>query len=288
MIKTIILKKINDDINLLECNGKYQAANILHKKFIREAQSLTPKRDTGSYGPYKKVFDKYFNLASTTPSQNLITIIRSDGFLLKEDQDQLISYVNERLKSLTPTPAAIPSQAAAPASNPTNPTSNASPNSNTPPTAELAELAGLQKMTPLRVQPQGTTIADPSQNIYQELMGNAKYYLSINDFNNAAIIRDQAANSMMTDVQKNAWQQEYANLIQNYSGMADTSQYNIEEQAEQTIYKAADNLGIEIVTPQTIRNNEDKIRKELIRMNVQNRETYRLLRQISLSGFYSV
>jgi len=287
MIKAINLKKINDDINLLDCNGKYQAAKILHKKFIREAQSLTPKRDTGEYGPYKKVFDKYFNLASTTPSQNLISTIRSDGFLLKEDQDQLINYVNERLKSLTPTPTATP-QASAPASQPTDPANNASPNSNTPPTTELAELATLQKMKPLGVQPQGTTIADPSQNIYQELMGNAKYYLSINDFNNAAIIRDQAANSEMTSVQKNAWQQEYANLIQNYSGMADTSQYDIEEQAEKYIYQAAKNLDIEIVTPQTIRNNEDKIRKELIRMNVQNRETYRLLRQISLSGFYSV
>lgn len=287
MIKASNLKKINDDINLLDCNGKYQAAKILHKKFIREAQSLTPKRDTGLYGPYKKVFDKYFNLASTTPSQNLISTIRSDGFLLKEDQDQLINYVNERLKSLTPTPTATP-QASAPASQTTDPANNASPNSNTPPTTELAELARLQKMKPLGVQPQGTTIADPSQNIYQELMGNAKYYLSINDFNNAAIIRDQAANSEMTSVQKNAWQQEYANLIQNYSGMADTSQYDIEEQAEKYIYQAAKNLDIEIVTPQTIRNNEDKIRKELIRMNVQNRETYRLLRQISLSGFYSV
>lgn len=109
MIKAINLKKINDDINLLECNGKYQAAKILHKKFIREAQSSTltpePKRDSG---PYKKVFDKYLNLASTTPSQNLISTIRSDGFLLKEDQDQLINYVNERIKSLTAKPVTAP------------------------------------------------------------------------------------------------------------------------------------------------------------------------------------
>ncbi len=300
MIKAIILKKINDDINLLECNGKYQAAKILHKKFIREAQSLTPKRDTGLYGPYKKVFDKYFNLASTTPSQNLITTIRSDGFLLKEDQDQLINYVNERLKSLTPTPTATPARVNTPASQtvtadePTykyNPNLYITPNPFEDRTVSLntqeAELAKLQKMSPSNVQPQ-MAIADPSQNIYQELMGNAKYYLSISDFNNAAIIREQAANSNMTQKEKNAWQQEYANLIHNYSGMADTSQYNIEEEAEKTIYKAADNLGIEIVNPQTIRNNEDKIRKELIRMNVQNRETYRLLRQISLSGFYSV
>lgn len=109
MIKASNLKKINDDINLLECNGKYQAAKILHKKFIREAQSSTltpePKRDSG---PYKKVFDKYLNLASTTPSQNLISTIRSDGFLLKEDQDQLINYVNERIKSLTAKPVTAP------------------------------------------------------------------------------------------------------------------------------------------------------------------------------------
>lgn len=176
MIKAINLKKINDDINLLECNGKYQAAKILHKKFIREAQSSTltpePKRDSG---PYKKVFDKYLNLASTTPSQNLISTIRSDGFLLKEDQDQLINYVNERLRSLTTAPTATPDRVNKPASQPViadeptykyNPNLYITPNPFEDRTVSLntqsAELAGLQKMTTLGVQPQGSTIADPT------------------------------------------------------------------------------------------------------------------------------
>jgi hypothetical protein len=280
------LAAINLDIELLENAGKFKAAEILQKKFIREAQSLTPKRDTGAYGPYKKVFDKYFNLASTTPSQNLISTIRNDGFLLKEDQDQLISYVNERLKSLTSTPTATPAQVTPPTNQivqtvtPTNANNNASPD------IQTVEVAPLQKMSPSGVQPQ-MVIADPTQNIYQELLGNAKYYLSINDFNNAAIIREQAANSNMTQQEKNAWQQEYAILIQNYSGMAGTKQYDIEEKAEQNIYNAAEELGIEIINPQSIAQYEDKIFNKLIENKIRDRETFRLLRQISLSGYYN-
>jgi hypothetical protein len=116
-------------------------------------------------------------------------------------------------------------------------------------------------------------------------MGNAKYYLSINDFNNAAIIREQAANSNMTYEQKSAWQQEYANLIQNYSGIAGTEQYGIEEKAQQNIYDAAEELGIKDINPQSIYKNEDKIRKILIKKRLNNRETFRLLRQISLSYY---
>ena len=270
------LAAINLDIELLENAGKFKAAEILQKKFIREAQSLTPKRDTGAYGPYKKVFDKYFNLASATPSQNLITTIRNDGFLLKEDQDQLISYVNERLKSLTPIPTATPAQVTPPTKQIVQTVTPTNANSNTSPDIRTVEVAKLQKMSPSDVNP---------QNIYQELMGNAKYYLSINDFNNAAIIREQAANSNMTYEQKSAWQQEYANLIQNYSGIAGTEQYGIEEKAQQNIYDAAEELGIKDINPQSIYKNEDKIRKILIKKRLNNRETFRLLRQISLSYY---
>ena len=294
------LAAINSDIELLENAGKFKAAEILQKKFIREAQSLTPKRDTGAYGPYKKVFDKYFNLASTTPSQNLISTIRNDGFLLKEDQDQLISYVNERLKSLTPAPTATPTQVTSPASqtvtadeptNAYNPNLYLTPNPfvdrTVSPNTQGAELANLQKMSPSDVQPQMATVMVPSQNIYQELMGNAKYYLSISDFNNAAIIREQAANSNMTQQEKNAWQQEYANLIQNYSGMAGTEQYELEDKVEQNIFNAAKEIGIKDINPQSINQNEEQIRNELFQQGIRDRETYRLLRQISLSGYYN-
>jgi hypothetical protein len=280
------LAAINLDIELLENAGKFKAAEILQKKFIREAQSLTPKRDTGAYGPYKKVFDKYFNLASATPSQNLITTIRNDGFLLKEDQDQLISYVNERLKSLTPIPTTAP--AAPPTNAPAAPSTSTNQPTVTPTTTtEIVELANLTPMKSKPQQPQQEQqLADPSQNLFNKLLNEAKYYLSINDFNNAAIIREQASeSSYLTPKQKNAWQQEYTNLVQNYSGMADTNQYGIEDQAEQNILDAAKDIGIEIINPQTIANREKEIKEKLILKGIKDRETHRLLRQISLSGY---
>jgi hypothetical protein len=99
------LLSLNKDIELLEAFGDIKSANILHKKFIREAQSLDPKRDSG---PYKQVFDRYFNTAKINPSQKLISSIRSDRFLLKEDQDQLVDYITEMIQTKPPVQQAQP------------------------------------------------------------------------------------------------------------------------------------------------------------------------------------
>lgn len=109
------LLSLNKDIELLEAFGDIKSANILHKKFIREAQSLDPKRDSG---PYKQVFDRYFNAAKTNPSPKLISSIRSDGFLLKEDQDQLVDYITEMINTKPPVQQAQP-QAPVPTTTPT-------------------------------------------------------------------------------------------------------------------------------------------------------------------------
>jgi hypothetical protein len=93
------LEQLSKDIELLEVFGDIKSASILHKKFLKEAQSLTPSRNSD---PYNKYFQKYFNSASTTPSKKLIDKISKDGFLYKQDQDQLISYINERLQKSTP------------------------------------------------------------------------------------------------------------------------------------------------------------------------------------------
>jgi len=34
------LKQLSNDIDLLETSGKYSAAEVLHKKFIKEAQEI--------------------------------------------------------------------------------------------------------------------------------------------------------------------------------------------------------------------------------------------------------
>lgn len=86
------------DIELLENNGHFNAADILHKKFIKESQSLTPARNSD---PYRKKFEQYFLAAKTKPSKNLINTIKNDGFLLNQDKEQLISYVNEMLANST-------------------------------------------------------------------------------------------------------------------------------------------------------------------------------------------
>jgi len=266
---------LNAEIELLENAGKFKAAEILQKKFMKEAKSLNPNRDSG---PYKQVFNKYIAIANTSPSQNLINTIRADGFLLREDQDQLVDYINLKLQTSAPP--------ATPAIQPT-----ATPSADSQPKSEVAPLAN---MTPTQVQPvvNNNNSVDPygkqETSEFEQLLNAAKLYLSTNDFNNAAIIRDQAANSNMTPDQKNAWQQQYNNLIQNYSGTAEISQYDVQQQAQSNIYNAFIQLGAkpEQVIPQYIAANEQNIRQKLQQMNKLDPATEQLLRQISLSAYY--
>ena len=102
------LADLYQDIELLENAGKIKAADILHKKFMKEAQ-LEPQRDSG---PYRQVFENYLR---SQPSPGLIEKIRNDGFLLRQDQDSLIAYIT---KKLTPSPTTA-TPAATPAATPT-------------------------------------------------------------------------------------------------------------------------------------------------------------------------
>lgn len=272
------LSRLSKDIEILEEFGDYKSANILHKKFIRAAQSLTPNRDSG---PYKQVFDKYFLSAKTNPSPSLVNAIRADGFLLKEDQDQLINYINDMIKTRTPVQQAQPTAPSTPAASaPTTVNTITTP-------APAPELAQPITMKPDVQQPQ-TQIAEPTQDTFSTMLNAVKYYLSINDFNNAAIIRDQAANSKMTPEQKNAWQQQYNTLVQNFSGTANTSQYDVQQNAQSDIYNAFIQLGAKPnqVIPQYIARYEQQIRQKLQQMKKLNPATEQLLRQISLSAYY--
>lgn len=293
MTKLHKLAQLNKDIELLESYGDFKAADVLHKKFIREAQIKPTSYATEDRGyTYEKYFnDKLKKLQNAQNKDLVISEIRSDGFLKEEDKIQIINAISNSEKSA---PVGQPSEQVRQEQKshqeyldsiktPLIPVPEKKQQQS--PVQTLSDTANQNAFNSFINSP--TNANNPSQYIYQDLMGNAKHYLSISDFNNAAIIREQAANSNMTQQEKNAWQQEYANLIQNYSGMAKTKQYEIEEQAEQNIYNAAEQLGIEIINPQSIAQNEDEIKNQLIKMRIRDRETYRLLRQVSLSGYYS-
>jgi hypothetical protein len=94
------LAQLNKDIELLEAYGDFKSASILHKKFVKEAQELKNIRNTD---PYNKVFDKYIEKANANPSVDLIEAVKRNGFLYKEDQDQLASYISSKLNPVKPT-----------------------------------------------------------------------------------------------------------------------------------------------------------------------------------------
>ena len=199
------LMDLNQDIEILENYQDFKAANILHKKFIREAQSLTPNRNTGFSGPYKQVFDKYFNLASTTPSQSLINTIRTDGFLLKEDQDQLIKYVTERLQSITPTPATqAPKNTTTPIATP-SPTPTVTPT--VTPTATPTATPQAVSQTPLVSIP----VNNQQKSAPQTLSDTANYNAAMEPFYSGANQVSPQQNTMPN--QKVNEQQLYMNSL---------------------------------------------------------------------------
>lgn len=283
------LLDLNQDIEILENYQNFKAANILHKKFLKEAQGLEPTRKTETY---IQVFNKYLTNASTNPSQSLINQIRADGFLFKEDQDKLINLISSKMNATTPTPATQPAASTQPvtatqpvAATPTSATNNqiqSAPQTLSDTANNNAVMESFYSATNQASQ------ANQPQNIFSKLINDAKNYLSVNDFNSAAIIRDQAANSNMSPEQKNAWQQQYNTLVQNISGTANTPQYNIQQSAQNDIFNAATQLGLsrQQVIPQNIAKLEPQIRQKLQQMNKLNPASDQLLRQISLSAYY--
>jgi hypothetical protein len=278
-MKKNLLDQLNAKITLLENYGYYKSASILHKKFIREAQvdpvsyNKEPRGDT-----YKKYFNNLLNSAQKAQDiEAAKNAIRRDGFLLEEDKQQLIGMLPQSVQA-TPATTTVATS-----------TSTNQPTATPTTTTENVELANLTPMTSQAQQPQ-QQLADPSQNLFNKLLNEAKYYLSINDFNNAATIRQQAAKSEMYQNQKIAWEQQYNILVQSYSGTAPNNQaspqYNAQNQAQSDIYNAAKSIGLQYITPQNIALYEQQIRKKLYQSGKLNANTQQLLRQISLSEYF--
>ena len=122
---------------------------------------------------------------------------------------------------------------------------------------------------------------------YKTLINQAKNYIASGDMNTAAQIKKQALESSMTPQQKAAFQQQYNTIVQNYSNTASNPEaFQAQEGAQNAIAKAAKLLGINTNDPQSIRQNEQKLRNKLQQMGLLNNNTQNLLRQISLSGYF--
>jgi hypothetical protein len=279
------LAQINKDIEILEANGKFKSASILHDKFIKETQSLEPSRDSG---PYKQVFDRYFLSARTNPSQNLINKIKADGFLLKEDQDKLVAYASEMMGNLapnkaTPQTSAVTAPTIAPIAIQKIPPANQQQSTD----QTLSDTADLNAV--MENLYSAANASEAPEDYFTNSLLRAKRELSLGNLNDAALIRDEVNKSGMDTKQIIAWNQQYNILVQNFSYAKQEAQYNVQQKAEDNIYFAAIQLGAKSkdeVTPQFVKNNEAKIMNTLKQYNMYDNATKQLLRQISLSPFF--
>ena len=279
------LAQLNKDIEILEANDKFKSASILHDKFIKEAQSLEPSRDSG---PYKQVFDGYFLSARTNPSQNLINKIKADGFLLKEDQDKLVAYASEMMGNLAPNKATPQTSAVtAPATAPIAIQQIPPDKQQQSPTQALSDTSNLNAGME-NLYSAANAYKAPEDYFTNSLL-RAKRELSLGNLNDAALIRDEVDKSNMDPQQQIAWNQQYNILVQNFSYALQEAQYIVQQEAENNIYFAARKLGAtskDQVTPQFVKNNEAKIMNTLKQYKKYDNATMQLLRQISLSEFY--
>jgi hypothetical protein len=206
------LAQLNQDIELLENAGKFKAAEILQKKFVKEAQN---KDEFGFEGP--------INI------QNPLTQTSNPAEPDTANVNAFNEGMNAQINPLTSTP----------------------------------------------------------QLDYKTLINQAKNYIASGDMNTAAQIKQKALESSMTPQQKAAFQQQYNTIVQNYSNTANNPQaFQAQEGAQNAIAKAAKSLGINTNDPQSIRQNEQKLRNKLQQMGLLNNNTQNLLRQISLSGYF--
>jgi hypothetical protein len=100
------LSQINKDIVLLESFGDFKAADVLHKKFIREAQNevqpisySTEDKKRGSI--YKKRFNDKLNRGLLVKDENkdkFISSIYADSFFYDTDKKQLESLIRKTSK----------------------------------------------------------------------------------------------------------------------------------------------------------------------------------------------
>ena len=238
------LAQLNKDIEVLENSGKFKAAEILQKKFVKEAQAYDYPNTSSNFdisgysGPRQDMPDTYGN-----------------------------EEINERLRqNLRNNKQQNPSTQT---SNPTEP--------------DTANVNAFNEGMNAQINPLSST----PQLDYKTLINQAKNYIASGDMNTAAQIKQQALISNMTDQQKAAWQQQYNTIVQNYSNTANNPQaFQMQEGAQNAIAKAAKSLGINTNDPQSIRQNEQKLRNKLQQMGLLNNNTQNLLRQISLSGYF--
>ena len=289
------LAQLNKDIEILEANGKFKSASILHDKFIKEAQIKPVSYATEDRGfTYEKYFnDKLRKLQNAQNKDLVISEIRSDGFLKEEDKQQIINAISNSEKSA-----------------PVGQLSDQVQQEQKDHQAYLSSVKTPLIPVPEKKQQQSPvqTLSDTAdqnaamENLYSAANASeapedyftnslirAKRELSLGNLNDAALIRDEVDKSNMDPQQKIAWNQQYNNLVQNFSYALKEAQYNVEQKAEDNIYFAATQLGAKSkdeVTPQFVKNNEAKIMNTLKKYNMYDNATMKLLRQISLSPFF--
>lgn len=238
------LAKLNQDIEILENAGKFKAAEILQKKFLKEAQGFSYQDTSANYdvpgysGPRQDMPDPY-------GSEELNSQIRQN-------------IINSKQQ-------------------------NPSVQSSNPVESDTANVNAFNEGMYAKINPLTST----PQNDYKTLINQAKNYIASGDMNTAAQIKQQALNSNMTPQQKAAFQQQYNNIVQNYSNTANNPQaFQAQENAQNAIAKAAKSLNINTNDPQAIRQNEQAISSKLKQMGLLNNQTQKLLRQVSLSGYF--
>ena len=119
------LSQINKDIVLLESFGDFKAADVLHKKFIREAQNeVEPisysNKDKKRGSIYKKRFNDKLNRGLLVKDENkdkFISSIYADSFFYDEDKEQLESLIRQTIKPAAPSSTVIPSSTSNPQQN---------------------------------------------------------------------------------------------------------------------------------------------------------------------------
>lgn len=238
------LAKLNKDIEVLENAGKFKAAEILQKKFLKEAQAFS----------YEDTSANYDVLGYSGPRQNM-----PDTY----GNEELNSQIRQNIIN--------------------NKQQNPSVQSSNPAESDTANVNAFNEGMYAQINPLTST----PQNDYKTLINQAKNYIASGDMNTAAQIKQQALNSNMTPQQKAAFQQQYNNIVQNYSNTANNPQaFQAQENAQNAIAKAAKSLNINTNDPQAIRQNEQAIRSKLKQMGLLNNQTQQLLRQVSLSGYF--
>jgi hypothetical protein len=119
------LSQINKDIVLLESFGDFKAADVLHKKFIREAQNeVEPisysNKDKKRGSIYKKRFNDKLNRGLLVKDENkdkFISTIYADSFFYDEDKKQLENLIRQTSTPAAPSSPVIPSSTSNPQQN---------------------------------------------------------------------------------------------------------------------------------------------------------------------------